>query len=191
MSGGKSSTCGHVPVGRGCTRDYPVRMRRRSDASRQSGPGVMGLRRAGDSHVGDKDGEDRLARPDACALADAVDQLEHAGVLDGVVSPGGPGRIRGRVVTVRLGRPASGAPVRHLCTAAVEASGPGQVLVVAHQGRMDFAGWDGNLSRSARQRGIAETIVDKADAMAVAIERGVPVSRLMSASYELMLRDIT
>ena len=214
--------------------------------------------------------DDRLARLDACALSDALDQLGHAGVLDGVVSLGGPVRISGRVVTVLLGRPSSEVSSRHLCTAAVEASGPGQILVVAHQGRTDCAGWGGNLSRAARQRGIAgtivdgavrdvdesrdiaypvfargatprtargraheqawgepvvvngvevatgdyvvadgtgvvfvpqalaeaavaaaEAIVDKEAAMAAAIEKGVPVSSVMSASYETMLRQRT
>jgi len=51
---------------------------------------------------------------------------------------------------------------RHLCTAAIEAAGPGDVIVVAHQGRLDCAGWGGNLSRAAQARHVEGTIVDGA-----------------------------
>jgi 4-hydroxy-4-methyl-2-oxoglutarate aldolase len=70
--------------------------------------------------------------------------------------------IVGRAVTVRLGPPTGAAPGRHLATAAVDASGPGDVIVVAHQGRTDCAGWGGLLSRAAVARGIDGVIVDGA-----------------------------
>ena len=47
-----------------------------------------------------------------------------------------------------------------MCTAAIEASGPGDVLVVEHHDRSDCAGWGGILSRAAKAVGIAGTIVD-------------------------------
>jgi regulator of RNase E activity RraA len=102
---------------------------------------------------------ERLRRLDACAVADALDSFGLPGVLDGVGPLTGPARVAGRVVTVELA-PADGEhPTRHLGTAAVAASGPDDVLVVAHQGRTDCAGWGGNLSRAARQQGVAGTIV--------------------------------
>jgi regulator of RNase E activity RraA len=72
----------------------------------------------------------------------------------------GSHRIAGRVVTVKLAGADGRSSKRHLATAAIEASGPGDVLVVEHRSRMDCAGWGGILSRAARFRGIAGTIVD-------------------------------
>lgn len=105
----------------------------------------------------------RLRRLDSCAVSDALDQL---GIADGVATDPtavtGPARVAGRVVTVELGPPGSTPAPRHLCTAAIEAAGPGDVIVIAHQGRRDCAGWGGNLSRAAQVRGIGGTLVDGA-----------------------------
>ena len=50
--------------------------------------------------------------------------------------------IAGRVVTVQLGPAEDAPPTRHLCTAAVgAASGPGEVIVIANEGRVDCAWW--------------------------------------------------
>ncbi len=51
---------------------------------------------------------------------------------------------------------------QHLATAAIEASGPGDVLVIEHRSREDCAGWGGILSRAARARRIEGTVVDGA-----------------------------
>ena len=104
----------------------------------------------------------RLSRLDACAVSDALDSLALAGVADGIAPLTGPARIGGRVVTVRLGPPTGVPSARHLCTAAVNAAGPDEVIVVAHQGRTDCAGWGGNLSRAASQRHVGGVIVDGA-----------------------------
>lgn len=72
--------------------------------------------------------------------------------------------IAGEAITVQLGpvdealTPSS----RHLGTTAVEIATSDHVIVVAHQGRSDCAGWGGNLSRGAKHRGCAGTIVDGA-----------------------------
>ena len=100
-----------------------------------------------------------LGQLDSCVVSDALDTLGLDGVLAGVWPVTGPCQVSGRVVTVELGPPTGQRPGRHLCTAAVEAAGPGEVIVVAHQGRSDCAGWGGNLSRAAARRGIAATIV--------------------------------
>jgi regulator of RNase E activity RraA len=66
------------------------------------------------------------------------------------------------VVTVKL-VPADGRTSKqHLATAAIEASGPGDILVLSHRSREDCAGWGGILSRAAKVRGIAGTLVDGA-----------------------------
>jgi regulator of RNase E activity RraA len=96
-------------------------------------------------------------------MSDALDQL---GIAERVTTSSraimGPVRVAGRVITVELGPVTSTPAPRHLCTAAIEAGGPGDVLVVAHQGRLDCAGWGGSLSRAAQARGIGGTIVDGA-----------------------------
>jgi regulator of RNase E activity RraA len=49
---------------------------------------------------------------------------------------------------------------RHLCTAAIEAATPGDILVIEHHSRNDCAGWGGLLSKAASIRGIPGVIVD-------------------------------
>jgi len=79
--------------------------------------------------------------------------------------------------------PSPGAPKRHLSTAAVDASGPGDVIVVAHQGRTDCAGWGGLLSRAAVIRGIDGVVVDGAARdLAEAAAVGLPVFASASTS---------
>ena len=79
-------------------------------------------------------------------------------------------------VPVPVPAPSPGAPKRHLSTAAVDASGPGDVIVVAHQGRTDCAGWGGLLSRAAVIRGIDGVVVDGAARdLAEAEAVGLPV----------------
>jgi 4-hydroxy-4-methyl-2-oxoglutarate aldolase len=103
---------------------------------------------------------ERLARLDTCAVSDARDQLGLAdAVVTGLGNLTGTTRIAGRVITVHLGPPRAGLAARHLCTAAIEAAGTGDVIVVAHAGRTDCAGWGGNLSRAALVRGARGTIV--------------------------------
>ena len=120
----------------------------------------------------------RLRALDTCALSDACDRLG----LDGRVSTElrsttGPTRIGGRAVTVLLGPPGEDVPSgRHLCAAATDAATADEVIVVAHQGRADCAGWGGNLSRAAKQRGAAGTIVHGAVRdVDEAIDVGYPV----------------
>ena len=121
---------------------------------------------------------DRLRALDTCAVSDALDRHGIHGVVRGLRPWAAPGTVAGRAVTVLLGPPAEGAATatRHLGTAAVDASGPGQVVVVAHQGRTDCAGWGGLLSRAAAARGIEGVIVHGAARdLAEAADVGLPV----------------
>lgn len=105
---------------------------------------------------------DRLGKLDACAVSDALDRAEHAGVALDLAALSTRRRIAGRVITVDL-RPDDGrATRRHLGTAAVEAAGPGDVIVVAHGGRTDVGGWGGILSLGASLRGVAGVVIDGA-----------------------------
>src|SRR3954447_26610310 len=103
----------------------------------------------------------RLARLDSCAVSDALDKLGLSGVAPGIHRVSTDRRISGRVVTVRLERD-SGQPVasRHLGTTAIEASQPGDVIVVEQRTGVDAAGWGGVLSLGASLKGIAGVIVD-------------------------------
>lgn len=103
----------------------------------------------------------RLERIDACAASDALDTLGVDGVILGL-RPLSSGRVVGRAVTMELvefdGTPSE----RHLGTAAVDAAGAGDVIVVAHAARTAISGWGGVLSAGASQRGVAGVVVDGA-----------------------------
>jgi 4-hydroxy-4-methyl-2-oxoglutarate aldolase len=102
----------------------------------------------------------RLSRLDTCAVSDALDKLGERGTVNGIRPLTGPAKIAGRVVTVKLVAAYGATPRQHLCTAALEAAGPGDVIVVEHHARDDCAGWGGILSAAAKHREIAGTIVD-------------------------------
>ena len=106
----------------------------------------------------------RLRALDTCAVSDALDKHGIAGVVEGLRPLAAQRPVAGRAVTVLLGPPPGRAslPKRHLGTAAVDASGPGDVIAIAHQGRADCAGWGGLLSRAAAARGIEGVVVDGA-----------------------------
>ena len=103
----------------------------------------------------------RLARLDSCAVSDALDKLGLAGAAAGIHRLSTDRRISGRVVTVKLDRD-TGQPAasRHLGTSAIEASHPGDVIVVEQRTGIDAAGWGGVLSLGASLKGIAGVIID-------------------------------
>lgn len=123
----------------------------------------------------------RLQALDTCVVSDALDRLDMPGAVAGIVALSTALRIAGRAVTVKLGGPvklgaADGAvSPRHLSTAAVEAGGPGTVIVVEHPGG-PAAGWGGLLSLAAQVRGIEGVVVDgPARDIDEASELGFPV----------------
>jgi 4-hydroxy-4-methyl-2-oxoglutarate aldolase len=89
---------------------------------------------------------ERLARLDSCAISDTLDRLGLSGVVHGLHAFTVPRRIAGGVITVQLDKADGRSSTRHLGTAAIEASGPGDVIVVDHAGRLSVAGWGGLLS---------------------------------------------
>jgi 4-hydroxy-4-methyl-2-oxoglutarate aldolase len=106
----------------------------------------------------------RLSRLDSCAVSDALDKLGLTGAVTGIRRFSSEKRIAGRVLTVKLdraeGRATSLQPPRHLCTAAIEAASPGDIIVVEQHTGLDAASWGGNLSIGAQVRGVAGVIVD-------------------------------
>lgn len=108
---------------------------------------------------------DALRGLDSCLLSDALESIGAFGGVSGI-SPVWPcGRIIGRAVTVQLRRLEPGetpAVGPHLGARAIEAAAPGDVIVVAHDGRSDSAGWGGLLSAAALAAGVSGVVVDGA-----------------------------
>ncbi len=103
---------------------------------------------------------DRLRKLDTCAVSDAMDRLGLKGAVSGLLPRSIRQRIAGRVRTVTLG-PAGGTPTtRHLCTAAIDAADPGDVIVVEQRTGIEAAGWGGILSTGAKAKGISGVIVE-------------------------------
>jgi 4-hydroxy-4-methyl-2-oxoglutarate aldolase len=103
----------------------------------------------------------RLRRLDCCAVSDAFDRLGLKGVVTGVPRSSGNGLVAGRVKTVKLGLgdPAPGSP-RHLGTAAIEDSGPNDVIVVEQRTGHDAGSWGGLLTLAAKIRNVAGVLAD-------------------------------
>ena len=105
---------------------------------------------------------DRLIKLDACAVSDALDRQNITAAVLGLQALSTTRRIAGRAITVQLG-PADGRKThRHLCTAAVEAGGPGDIIVVANEGRLHVGAWGGLLSLAASVRKIEGVVIDGA-----------------------------
>ena len=104
----------------------------------------------------------RLARLDACAVSDALDQLGLPPSVTGLAPRAAKGRISGSIITVKLaaGKPPEGTTPRHLCTTAIDMATPGQVIVVEQRTGVECAGWGGILSNAARGRGVSGVIVE-------------------------------
>jgi regulator of RNase E activity RraA len=95
-------------------------------------------------------------------VSDALDRSKISGVVLGLLQLSTTKRIVGEAVTVKLGPDDGREAKRHLCTAAVEAAGPGKIIVIAHGGRLDAAGWGGILSLAATVRKVEGVVIDGA-----------------------------
>ena len=103
----------------------------------------------------------RLKKLDTCAVSDALDSLDLAPAVTGILRLATDKAIAGRVMTVKLGTEArDDGPPRHLGTAAVEAAQQGDILVIEQRTGVNAAGWGGVLSNAAQVKGIAGIIVD-------------------------------
>jgi 4-hydroxy-4-methyl-2-oxoglutarate aldolase len=107
---------------------------------------------------------ERLSHLDSCAVSDALDKLGLNGSVTGIERFSTDRRITGQVLTVKLdraeGRDISVTNSRHLCTAAIDAAKPGDIIVVEQRTGLDAASWGGNLSIGAQVRGVAGVIVE-------------------------------
>jgi regulator of RNase E activity RraA len=102
----------------------------------------------------------RLGKLDSCAVSDALDKLGLKGSVTGIHRFTTEQRIAGQVLTVKLDRAEGRTNTRHLCTQAIEAANPGDVIVVEQSTGLDAASWGGNLAIGARMRKVAGVIVE-------------------------------
>lgn len=102
----------------------------------------------------------RLSRLDSCAVSDALDKLGLTGSVTGLHRYSSEKRIAGRILTVKLDKAEGRSNTRHLCTAAIEAASPGDIIVVEQRTGVDAACWGGNLTIGAQVRGVAGVIVE-------------------------------
>ena len=103
---------------------------------------------------------ERLLRMDSCAVSDAVDKLGLPPSVTGIPRMSTDRRIAGRVLTVKLDRAEGRSNTRHLCTAAIEAASPGDIIVCEQRTGLDAACWGGNLTIAAKARGVAGAIIE-------------------------------
>jgi 4-hydroxy-4-methyl-2-oxoglutarate aldolase len=110
-----------------------------------------------------KDGAiDRLARLDTCAVSDALDRLGLPGAVLGIGPLWTCPRVAGRCVTVKIKPAGLEKSKQHLCTSAIAAASPADVIVVDNGGRIDVAAWGGLLSLAAKTKQVRGVIVDGA-----------------------------
>jgi regulator of RNase E activity RraA len=103
---------------------------------------------------------ERLCRMDSCAVSDALDKLGLAGSVTGIGRVSTDQRIAGRVRTVKMDRAEGRTSTRHLCTTAIEAADPGDIIVCEQRTGLDAACWGGNLTIGAQMRGVAGAIIE-------------------------------
>lgn len=106
---------------------------------------------------------ERLRLLDSCAISDALDSLGFPGAivgLHGVTLPDAV--ICGRVRTVQAAPRVADGPQAHIAAALVDEAEPGDVVVIANDGRTDVSCWGGLLGAGATRRGIVGVIIDGA-----------------------------
>jgi len=104
----------------------------------------------------------RLAKLDTCAVSDALDRLGLKGAVLGIGPLWPCPRVAGRCITVKIKPAGLEQSKQHLCTAAIAAASPADVIVVDNGGRLDVAAWGGLLSLAAKIKQVRGVIVDGA-----------------------------
>lgn len=105
---------------------------------------------------GDRPSADELRDWLGIPTAVISDETNCIGVMDSSIRPVfGGRRFAGYATTIRTERIADGAPGR-----ALEALGPGGVVVIDGSAHPDTAVWGGNLVATARRRGAVAVVVD-------------------------------
>lgn len=119
---------------------------------------------------------ERLAELDSTVVSDALDGLGLAAGLGGFRPVGGASRVVGNARTIALEPDPGRTSGPHLATSVVAHAQPGDVLVMANDGRLDVSCWGGILSLGCARRGVAGVVVDGACRdVAEAEQLGLPV----------------
>lgn len=106
----------------------------------------------------------RLRELDSCVVSDACDVHGLSPVLTRLKPMWEGARVAGRVVTVQLAEvsPDRRPPPVHLGVRAIQSCGPGDVIVIANDGRTGMGGWGGLLSLAATSAGVGGVVLDGA-----------------------------
>ena len=105
---------------------------------------------------------ERLAKLDTCAVSDALDSLSLKGATWGVRPQWPCPRIVGRAVTMKIKPAGLQQPTQHLGTAPIEATQPGDIIVIDNGGKLEFSCWGGLLALSAKLKGVSGVVIDGA-----------------------------
>jgi len=105
---------------------------------------------------------ERLIKLDSCAVSDALDSLNLKGATWGVRPQWQCPKIAGRAVTMKIKPAGLQPPTQHLGTAPIEASQPGDVIVIDNGGKLEFSCWGGLLALSAKLKGVSGVVIDGA-----------------------------
>lgn len=105
----------------------------------------------------------RLLRLSTTNIADALDALSLKGATYGIRPLWeSAGKIAGRIITVKIAAAGLTKGKNHLGVKAIEASQPGDVIVVDNGGRLDTSCWGGILANGAKMKGVSGVVVDGA-----------------------------
>jgi regulator of RNase E activity RraA len=105
----------------------------------------------------------RLERLDACSVSDALDTLGLPGAAVGL-RPLWPvaSVVAGRVRTVQAAAKGDGTSGMHIASPLIAIAEPGDVIVIANDGREDVSCFGGILAVAALERGVAGVVIDGA-----------------------------
>ena len=105
----------------------------------------------------------RLERLSTTNLSDALDAYGLTGATCGIRPViESWGKIIGRAVTVKL-KPFDGiTPKHHLGIRAVEAAEPGDIILIANDGKLNISCWGGCLANGAKMKGVSGVVIDGA-----------------------------
>lgn len=104
----------------------------------------------------------RLEKLATSNLSDAMDKLGLRGAVIGIVPQWGRTKVIGRAVTIRMTAAGAVESKAHLGVDAIQASSPGDVIVIDNRGDLQNNCWGEILSMGALKQGVAGVVVDGA-----------------------------
>lgn len=105
---------------------------------------------------------EKLRDLDTASLSDALDSLGISGGLEGIVPRSSNSNLCGRAFTVEFGLPNDEEKALAKAADYIDEVSPGEVVVLANNGRTDCTIWGGILTTLATMKGIAGTVIDGA-----------------------------